>query len=235
MRTELTDRLIWSLYRRHKIARSVECLTTSVLSYANGATRFEGNNRLYDRAVVGDSVLGSFTYLAPDARVMYSAVGRYCSIGPGTLIGGLGVHPSKWLSSHPVFFSTKGQSGKNTFADRDYIDELPRVTIGSDVWVGARAIVLDGLKIGDGAIIGAGAVVTKDVEPYAIVGGVPAKKIRMRFDVATVSMLLEIRWWNWPTDRLKQAAAIFRTGDATALGRLFQEEEQGNTGEATSR
>jgi chloramphenicol O-acetyltransferase type B len=225
MRSELFDRLIFTFYRRHNVARAVESFIASPSSYAYGNTKFEGHNRLYDRAMVGDASLGRFTYLAPDSRVINCTIGRYCSIGPGALIGALGVHPSNWISTHPVFFSTKRQTGGTTFSDRDYVDEQPPVTIGNDVWIGARAIVLDGRKIGDGAIIGAGAVVTKDVEPYAIVGGVPSREIRMRFDPVTISRLLEIKWWDWPVAKLKPLAHLFRSGSVDAIAALCDESQ----------
>jgi acetyltransferase-like isoleucine patch superfamily enzyme len=211
MRPEIIDRIIWSLYRRHKVARRVENFIASPVSYANGNSKFEGFNRLYDRAVVGDVSIGRFTYLAPDAKVVNGTVGRYCSIGPGALIGGMGLHPSNWISTHPIFFSTKGQLGGFTYSDRNYFDEQPATDIGNDVWIGARAIVLDGRKVGDGAIIAAGAVVVKDVAPYSIVGGVPARVIRFRFDEATISRLLEIKWWNWPIERARSLAHLFRS------------------------
>lgn len=223
MRSEITDRIIWSLYRRHKLARRVECFTASPISYVNGNTKFEGFNRLFDRAVVGDATVGRFTYFAPDSKAVNVSIGRFCSIGPHTLIGGMGVHPSNWLSTHPAFFSTKGQTGPMTFSDKDYVDEQPSVTIGNDVWIGARAVILDGRKVGDGAIIGAGAIVAKDVEPYSIVGGVPAKLIRMRFNPETVDKLLEIKWWNWSVDKLNSAAHIFRSGDDNAVQALMDE------------
>lgn len=89
--------------------------------------------------------------------------------------------------------------------------------IGSDVWIGYEAVILSGVKIGDGAIIGARAVVTRDVEPYAIVGGVPARLIRKRFSDDTIDTLMKLRWWDWPHERIKRNIAAIQTGDIDKL------------------
>lgn len=220
------DQLVWTFYRRHRIARAVDHFWASPLSYVDGKSKFEGYNSVYEHATVGDTTLGRFTYVAINSRVMNCSIGRYCSIGPGTLIGGLGVHPSKWLSTHPVFFSMARQAGGTTFAYDSHVNELPPVTVGNDVWIGARAIVLDGCRVGNGAIIAAGAVVTKDVKPYAIVGGVPAREIRMRFEPEAVAALLNTEWWEWPVEKLKAAAHLFRTSDIAAICRLSEETQR---------
>ena len=112
------------------------------------------------------------------------------------MIIGLGLHPTRdFVSTHPIFYSASNQSVISSFADKDYFAEKKPIVIGNDVWIGARAMVIDGVKIGDGAIVGAGAVVTKDVPSYAIVGGVPAKFIRWRFPKKTINRLESIRWW----------------------------------------
>jgi acetyltransferase-like isoleucine patch superfamily enzyme len=125
------------------------------------------------------------------------------------IVGGLGAHPTNWLSTHPAFYSLRRQSGV-TFVQENHFDELRPVTIGSDVWIGARTLVLDGISVGDGAVIAAGAVVTRDVPPYAVVGGVPARPIRYRFDDAVIAELLDWRWWELPDNVLREFAVRFR-------------------------
>ena len=143
----------------------------------------------------GEVSIGDFTYIGHGAKISNASIGQFVAIGPEVIIGG-GRHPTRrFVSVHPVFYSLRRQS-LITFSDANYFDETQPVSIGNDVWIGARAIVLDGITIGDGAVVGAGAVVTHDVAPYAIVGGVPAKIIRYRFTEEQRRFLLEFRWWN---------------------------------------
>ena len=158
-----------------------------------------------------------FSY-ATDAKIQNAKIGRYCCIAPEVIIGG-GRHPTHYLSTHPVFFSTQKQSGIS-FSDKDYFEEILPVVVGNDVWIGTRAIVLDGIKIGDGAIIAAGAVVVADVDPYTVVGGVPAKPIRKRFDAEVIAELTSLEWWNWPIETLENSADLFRDQDNSAIEKL---------------
>ena len=136
------------------------------------------------------------------------------------MAGGLGRHPVHFVSLHPVFYSKLSQAGV-TFSDRNYFEELLPVTIGNDVWIGAGAIILDGVTIGDGAVIAAGAVVVRDVEPYSIVGGVPAKLIRNRFNEETMRLLFQIKWWDWPLDTLKQTTHLLHSEDPADFEKLI--------------
>lgn len=153
-------------------------------------------NTLYDNINLNNVILDDFTYIASNTAIINTVIGKYCSIGPDCKIG-LGKHPSKvFVSTHPIFFSTIKQA-QITFSDKDYFEEFENIIIGNDVWIGANALIIDGVKISDGAIIAAGSVVTKDVPPYAIVGGVPAKIIKYRFEQKQIEKLLEIKWWDW--------------------------------------
>lgn len=169
-------------------------------------------NTLYDNILLSESHLGDFTYIANGTQISKTSIGKFCSIGPNCKIG-LGKHPSDvFVSTHPIFFSTFKQA-QITFSEKDYFEEFENIIIGNDVWVGANAIIIDGVKINDGAIIAAGSVVTKDVPPYAIVGGVPAKIIRFRFDQIQIEKLIESQWWNCDIDYLKQHFKIFHNID----------------------
>ena len=128
-------------------------------------------------------------------------VGRYCSIANNvkTIIG---KHPTnQFVSTHPAFYSTRRQSGftyskEELFEEVKYADKNKHhVVIGNDVWIGEGAFLLGGICVGDGAIIAAGAVVTRDVMPYSVVGGIPAKEIKKRFDEEQIEKLLRIKWW----------------------------------------
>lgn len=122
------------------------------------------------------------------SRVANADVGAFCGIGPNVRIGP-GLHPTRWVSTHPVLYSNAMQSGIAFCESRKFEDNRP-IIIGRDVWIGANALVLDGVSVGHGAVIAAGAVITKDVPPYAIVGGVPGKVLKMPFDSDTIDQLL---------------------------------------------
>lgn len=161
---------------------------------------FEGNNAVYSSTVM-DSNIGKHTYISENSNIYSCKIGRYCSIGPFTKVL-IGRHPiSEMITTCPAFFSIKKMDG-TTFSDKDYFDEIRFaeypyvVSIGNDVWIGGNVSILDGVVVGDGAIIAAGAVVTKDVPPYAVVGGVPAKVIKYRFDKQEIQSLLHERWWD---------------------------------------
>ena len=176
---------------------------------------------LADSVVVGpeaklcDVTIGAYSYLAGHSTAHNTHIGRFCSVSKDLLCG-LGEHPTTFVSTSPVFFSTRGQCN-TTFADRDAFGESSPVEIGNDVWIGARVFVRDGLRIGHGAIIAAGAVVVDDVPDYAVVAGIPAKVIRMRFSDDQVARLLALNWWDWDESRLRAAGERFACEDIEAF------------------
>jgi chloramphenicol O-acetyltransferase type B len=167
------------------------------------------------KCALNDVRVGRYSYIARETHLNDVAIGSFASIGPRTLLG-CGEHPSGFISTAPVFYSTRRQCG-TTFAPTDLFAERKRIVLGHDVWLGAHVFVRDGLTIGDGAIIAAGSVVTQDVAPYAIVGGVPAKLIRMRFSDDEVKRLLALQWWNWDEARLRAAQPWFAQSDVAAF------------------
>jgi chloramphenicol O-acetyltransferase type B len=160
-------------------------------------------------------------FLLPDDGVDKLVIGSFCSIGSGAafIMAGNQGHRSDWISTFPFFWMPEMPA----FAGAaNGFQPAGDTVIGNDVWIGTEAIVMPGVRIGDGAVIGARAVVTNDVEPYAIVGGNPAKVIRKRFGDPDIARLLELRWWDWSDDDLRAAMPILTSGDTAALHRHWQ-------------
>lgn len=159
---------------------------------------YEPPIRLTSVMVRGNCRIGRYSFMRGGS--LSAQIGSFCSIATDVHIGD-GEHPTNWLSSHPFQY---GKSSFETWSELDgfSVCKLPlsvsklAPVIGNDVWIGAGATILRGVNIGDGAIIAAGAVVTKDVEPYSIVGGVPAKHIKYRFTEHIIERLVQLQWWN---------------------------------------
>jgi chloramphenicol O-acetyltransferase type B len=173
-----------------------ENVTVSEFVFLNGKTS------------ISNSQVGAYTYF-DGCAIANTTIGSFCSVASGTRIGGLGSHPVNMLSTHPIFYSLNKQCG-TTFSDKNYFNESKKTNIGNDVWIGANAIILDGVNVGNGAIVAAGAVVVGDVPDYAIVGGVPAKIIRFRFLVEEIELLAKIQWWDLPKEELIRNIDLFR-------------------------
>lgn len=150
---------------------------------------------VYANSTIIMSILDDYSYIGGNSIIQYAKIGKFCSIGPEVRIG-LGKHPIHLKSTHPGFYVTDSSYYGITPEYHNPEPEYEKITIGNDVWIGCRAMILDGVTIGDGAIIAAGAVVTKDVPPYAIVGGVPARIIKYRFKPEKIRELLESEWWS---------------------------------------
>lgn len=153
---------------------------------------------------VVNSKVGRYSSIGYDNSIVGCTIGNFCSLADNIAIG-MAEHPMHWASTSSVFEDVGHSGPKKRFA-RIALPEARRTEIGSDVWIGQRATIKAGVKVGDGAVIGAGAVVTKDVEPYSIVGGVPARHIRYRFDESLRQALLESRWWELSDEDLSKVA-----------------------------
>lgn len=151
--------------------------------------------------------LGDYSYIAKNSSVSNCVIGKFCSIGPNFCCG-LGIHPTNGVSTAPMFYSTAKQNGLS-LCEKRKVEESKQTIIGNDVFIGANVTILDGVKVGDGAVIGAGAVVTKDIPPYAIAVGVPAKVVKYRFDEITIRGLLEKQWWNGSEEDLNKVERNF--------------------------
>ena len=159
-------------------------------------------SKIYPFSRITNSTIESYSYVGYLCQINNVQIGKYCSIAKSVSIG-LGFHPTNFISTSPIFYSPKNPISKSFVKEKKFEDFKPSF-IGNDVWIGANVVVLDGVKIGDGAIIAANSVVHKDVEPFSIVGGVPIKFIKHRFDNDIVKILLRIRWWDTPQYFLKK-------------------------------
>jgi len=171
--------------------------------------RFDANVRIYSDVRLSSVSIGYYSYVGGGTYAQHASIGKFCSVGPGARIG-IGIHPTDHISTYPGFYSTNA-SGSVPFIENTIVNEHAEIDIGHDVWIGANALIMDGVQISDGAIIGAGAVVTKDVAPYAIVAGVPARELRKRFDEDMVAFLLEFAWWDKNEDFLRTQAGRFQS------------------------
>lgn len=155
-------------------------------------------------------------FIMPDEGEDQLIIGSFCSIGSGAafIMAGNQGHRNDWISTFPFFY----MSDVEAFAGAaDGYAKGGDTVIGNDVWIGSEAIIMPGITVGDGAVIGTRALVTRDVEPYAIVGGNPAKVIRKRFADADIAKLLDMAWWNWPEEQLSDAMKIMTSADVDAL------------------
>lgn len=153
------------------------------------------------------STMKKYSYCGYNCLFVNVEVGAFCSISDNVVVGG-GNHPLDWVSTSPAFYKGRDSISKR-LAKLEYDSSDAHTIIGNDVWIGNGAYMKPGIRIGDGAVIGMGSVVTKDVEPYAIVAGNPAKVIRKRFDDATIQKLLDLKWWDWSDEKLAEYSDCF--------------------------
>lgn len=169
--------------------------------FVNDPTLFENNNVLYHYSINHDKLqIGKFCSIACGAKFLFNSANHTLS--------SLSTYP------FPLFFEEWGLEKKDI---TNAWDNKGDIVIGNDVWIGYEAVILAGVTIEDGAIIGTRAVVTKDVPPYTIVGGVPAKSIKKRFSEETISALLEIQWWNWSEERIARNIGAIQSGNIEQL------------------
>jgi len=168
--------------------------------------KIEKTAKVDAQCVLAYVTMGRYSYIGSETHVTSSIIGNFTSIGGGCQIGG-GNHPLDMVSTSPVFLNGRNILRRN-FAHFNY-DESKFVNIGNDVWIGDGCYIKAGVKIGDGAIIGAHAVVTHDVEPYSIVAGCPAGEIRKRFTNEIIEDLHRLAWWNWDDRKLQEYSDYF--------------------------
>lgn len=174
---------------------------------------FEGMNKIYPDCQF-DGYLGTGSYIAKSSCIA-GKIGRFTSIASNVrVIQGIHPYTYPYVSTSPAFISLSKQNGytfakKQVFNEFKYIEEKYPVIIGNDCWIGEGASIISGVTIGDGSVILAGAVVTKDIPPYAIVGGIPARIIKYRYSEEDISFLLEFKWWDKDINWIKNNASLF--------------------------
>jgi len=177
------------------------------INYGIVNTNFGRHNYIGENVTIINSAIGDFSYINSNTSIRNTTIGKFCSIAENVKIV-LGNHPVNFVSTHPAFYSNNKPF--KTFSDNTYVEEIKNVIIGNDVWIGEGVLILGGVVIGNGAIIAARAVVTKDVEPYSIVGGVPAKHIKYRFNKEIIKQINTLEWWNWEESIFEENFKLFQ-------------------------
>jgi acetyltransferase-like isoleucine patch superfamily enzyme len=205
-------------YREVSIARGV---------VVAGNCEFGENVKIYENSVLSNVSVNDYSYIGGDCRLKNCVVGKFCSVGTEIQIG-VGMHPIDKISTYPGFYSSQATGSVRIGQDLS-VSEFEEVEIGNDVWIGNRVIVLDGVKIGNGSVIAAGSVVTKNVEPYSIVAGVPARMIKMRFSQGEIDFLQRFKWWDRGLDYCVENADLFNNPE-----RFFERYSEGRASKNAS-
>lgn len=158
-----------------------------------------------ERVVLREVTVGDYSYFERHAEAIYTTIGKFCSIAANTRINAL-EHPMERLTTHKVSYRPN-EYFRYLGVDGDFRERrrAKPVTVGNDVWIGHGAVIMPGVSIGNGAVIGANAVVTRDVGPFEVAAGVPAKRLKMRFPAEVVARIEALAWWDWPAERLFEA------------------------------
>ena len=185
-----------------------------IFKLVNSSFRFKRHSIINDLILKKQLIIGNHTYginnldihtyKGSESKII---IGKYCSLSKNITIITGGIHPVEWISTYP--FSV------NWDLNSKYKDGMPYsngdIVIGNDVWIGTGVTILSGVKIGDGAVVAAKSVVTKDVSPYCIVGGIPAKNIRPRFNKQQIAKLMKLKWWNWSEKKVRESVQFLNS------------------------
>ena len=186
----------------------------SVFSLWDNRTRFTPFTHILSGAKLSDVQVGKYSRIGVHCQVTNAKIGNFTAIGKDTVIT-VGQHPTNYLTFHSIFYKKGNWGWHDDWVAPIEFHSGKKVTIGNDVWIGRQCIIMDGVNIGDGAIVATGAVVTKDVPPFAVVGGVPAKIIRYRFPKEVIDRLEEIQWWNLSDEKITEVVDLFHTKNPT--------------------
>lgn len=206
---------IWRTTKKLQLRKENVFLDGNVIF--NSQTKFGDYCRIHRNTDITDAVVGSYSYIGEYCSLSNCQIGNFCSIAANVKVIP-STHPTRgYVSTSPVFYSLLNQCG-TSFVNKAEFKEVRTIEnryakIGNDVWIGEDVKIIGGVTISDGAVVAMGAVISKDVPPYAIVGGVPAKIIRYRFDEPTIDFLLQDKWWNKSPDWIRDNANLFKDID----------------------
>ena len=186
----------------------------SFFSLWDNTTTFSSYVHILKGAKLNHVQIGKYSRIGVNCQITNAIIGNFTAIGKNTIVT-VGQHPTNYLTPHSIFYK-KGNWGwhDDWIAPIDFVSDK-YVKIGNDVWIGRQCIIMDGVTIGDGAIIATGAVVTKDVPPFAVVGGVPAKVIKYKFSDEIIKRLEQIQWWNRSDEEITKVIDLFHLKNPT--------------------
>ena len=190
------------------LLKHITNLNVSKLAFIDRFSKINNRAKVNRNVHIIDSTIGRYSYVGPNSWICIADVGSFCSFAANVNIG-LGNHTINYKSTSPIFTEVHNATG-HSWIKEDKSLPFKRTIIGNDVWIGYGAKVIGGVHIGDGACVGAGALVTKDVPPYAVVGGVPAKILKYRFSKETIENLLAEKWWEKDDEELKKTTSRFQ-------------------------
>lgn len=202
-------RMITKIFRYSKgLLKNLFNPAISLFTRIDSSSEVNRNAKIYGFTKVYHSRIGAYTYICRNSSIVWATIGRFCSIAGNVKIG-MASHTLSKISTSPIFTERNNGTG-HRWVQTDNVNPYLSVEIGNDVWIGERAMIMGGVKVGNGAVVAAGAVVTKDVPPYAIVGGVPAKIIKYRFPESVIRQLEASRWWELDEHILRDNLALFQ-------------------------
>ena len=187
----------------------------SIFAFWDKSSTFTRYTSLQRKAKLMNSHVERTSRICINTELFNTTVGKFTIIARNCVVG-LGAHPTNTLSPHSIFYKRNRWKWHDDWCiDTGFRESDKPIVIGNGVWIGMRCLILDGVTIGDGAIVAAGAVVTKDVPPFAVVGGVPARVLKYRFSHEIIDRLLEIKWWNLPDEEITRVKAMFHVPNPT--------------------